>query len=255
MRIARLDTSSGPVAVLERDGAWRAIDDPFAAAPRETGGSWPLDGARLLAPVLPRVILGMAHNASASDRSRPPQAFHKTAHTLAGPGDAIVLDEGIGPIDAEGELALVIGRTARRLTAENALDHVLGATIANDVTAPSQIAADSLFLQGKNGDGWTPLGPWIETTLDPDAAALTVHVDGVLRASSSTAALGWKAREILVHLSAHLTLRPGDVVLTGSPGTAVPVQPGQEVRIGVAGLGELVNRTVAGPARGAPPAP
>lgn len=127
-------------------------------------------------------------------------------------------------------------------------------TVANDVTAPAMITADSLFLQGKNGDGWTPLGPWIETGIDPDAVAITVSVDGEVRAASSTARLGWNAREILVHLTAHLTLHPGDIVLTGSPGTAVAVEPGQEVLIALDGVGELVNRTVAGPPRGAPAA-
>ncbi|KZX20115.1 fumarylacetoacetate hydrolase family protein [Rathayibacter tanaceti] len=252
MRIARIQADDGAAIVALVAGEWREIEDAFVAQPIETGRRWPVEGARLLAPVEPRVILGMAHNGSAADRLLPPQAFHKTAHTLAGPGDPITLDAGIGPVNVEGELALVIGRTARHLTPADALEHVLGVTVANDVTAPAMITADSLFLQGKNGDGWTPLGPWIETGIDPDAVAITVSVDGEVRAASSTARLGWNAREILVHLTAHLTLHPGDIVLTGSPGTAVAVEPGQEVLIALDGVGELVNRTVAGPPRAAP---
>jgi 2-keto-4-pentenoate hydratase/2-oxohepta-3-ene-1,7-dioic acid hydratase in catechol pathway len=255
MRIARLAASDGPAAVIARDGAWHEVDDPFAPTPVATGRAWPLEGARLLAPVVPRVILGMAHNGTAADRALAPQAFHKTAHTLADPGGAIVLDAGIGPVHVEGELALVIGRTARRLHLEDALDHVLGATVADDVTAPDLIAADGLFLQGKNGDGWTPLGPWIETDVDVDAAGIVVEVDGIVAARGSTADLGWRAREVLVHVTAHLTLHPGDVVLTGSPGTAVAVEPGQHVRIRVAGIGDLANPVVAGPPRPGPLTP
>ncbi|PPG53518.1 fumarylacetoacetate hydrolase [Rathayibacter sp. AY2B3] len=255
MRLARIRAEGGPAVVLQVAGEWREIEDAFAAEPVETGRRWPVEGAHLLAPVEPRVILGMAHNGSAADRQLPPQAFHKTAHTLAGPGDPIVLDEGIGPVVVEGELALVIGRTARHLTPEDALAHVLGATVANDVTAPGMIAADGLFLQGKNGDGWTPLGPWIETGVDVDAVGITVSVDGEVRAVSSTDRLGWRAAEILVHLTSHLTLHPGDVVLTGSPGTAVEVGPGQEVLIALDGIGALASRTVAGPPRAAPPQP
>ncbi|AZZ50244.1 DUF2437 domain-containing protein [Rathayibacter rathayi] len=255
MRIARIQADGGAAVVALVAEEWREIEDAFAAEPVETGRRWPVAGARLLAPVVPRVILGMAHNGSAADRQLPPQAFQKTAHTLAGPGDPILLDAGIGPVNVEGELALVIGRTARHLTPAGALEHVLGVTVANDVTAPGMIAADSLFLQGKNGDGWTPLGPWIQTGVDPDTVGIAVIVDGEQRALSSTDRLGWRAAEILVHLTAHLTLHPGDVVLTGSPGTAVPVEPGQEVRIALTGVGELVNRTVAGTGRAAPPRP
>ncbi|AND17830.1 DUF2437 domain-containing protein [Rathayibacter tritici] len=255
MRIARIRTEGAPAVVALVAGEWREIENAFAAQPVETGRRWPVAGARLLAPVEPRVVLGMAHNGSAADRLQPPQAFHKSAHTLAAPGDPIVIDDGIGPVNVEGELALVIGRPARHLTLADALEHVLGVTGANDVTAPEMIAADSLFLQGKNGDGWTPLGPWIETGVDPDAVGIAVIVDGERRALSSTDRLGWRAAEILVHLTAHLTLRPGDVVLTGSPGTAAEVEPGQEVLIALDGVGELANRTVAGPGRAAPPQP
>jgi len=249
MRMARVRTPSGARPALLRGAEWREIDELWAARPRETGRSWPVAGTALAAPSEPRVVVGMSHNGSPSERARPPQAFLKSARTVVGPGAAIVLDEGIGSIAVEGELALVIGRRARHLSPDEALDAVLGVTIANDVTAVDQVALDSLFSQGKNGEGFTPLGPWIETDFDPLALSISMELDGVVVAQSSTALLAWNIVEQLVYLSSIMELGPGDVVLTGAPGTTVPVSAGQACRITIDGIGALENHTVMGGSR------
>ncbi|HEU0207104.1 MAG TPA: fumarylacetoacetate hydrolase family protein [Pseudolysinimonas sp.] len=255
MRLARVRTPSGPRPAVLRGEEWREIDDLFAPKPRETGRSWPVGDSELAAPSEPRVVVGMSHNGDPVDRGRPPQAFLKSARTVCGPGEPIVLDQGIGAIAVEGELALIIGRRARHLRAEDALAAVLGATIANDVTAVDQVALDSLFSQAKNGDGFTPIGPWIETDVDAAALSITMELDGRVVASSSTQRLAWDVVEQLVYLTSIMELGPGDVVLTGAPGTTVPVSPGQSCRIRIDGLGELENPTVAGPARAPLPVP
>lgn len=249
MRFARVRTPSGPRRAVLRGEEWREIDDFFAPKPRETGRSWPVDGTALAAPTEPRVIVGMSHNGAPADRARPPQAFLKSARTACGPGAPIVLDSGIGDVAVEGELALVIGTRARHLAPHEALGVVFGATIANDVTAVDQVPLDSLFSQAKNGEGFTPLGPWLETEFDPADLLITMELDGLVVAESSTSQLAWDIVEQLVYLSSIMELGPGDVVLTGAPGTTVRVRPGQSCRIRIEGLGELVNPAMAGPPR------
>jgi 2-keto-4-pentenoate hydratase/2-oxohepta-3-ene-1,7-dioic acid hydratase in catechol pathway len=241
VRIARIATAHGPRFVVAQDDRWAEVADPFADTPSFTGTSHPAESARLLAPVQPTVVLGMAHNGAPGDRDLPRQAFLKSARTVVGPGDGIVLDEQLGQVNVEGELAVVIGRTCRHLAAEQVPEAILGYTIGNDVTAVDQVPLDEKMTQSKNGDGFTPLGPWIETELDDGAVPITVRVNGSVVAEASTAQLAWNVTEQLVYLTRYLTLHPGDVVLTGSPATFAPVQAGDRAEITLAGIGTLAN--------------
>lgn len=217
MRIARIATDHGPVPVVQQGLEWAEVADPFADNPVLTGPRYPVGSARLLAPVQPLVVLGMAHNGAHGDRDLPRQAFVKSPRTVIGPGDPIIVDDGLGQVNIEGELAVVIRRTSRHLSAEQVPDAILGYTIGNDVTAVEQIALDEKLTQAKHGDGFTPLGPWIETDLDAAAVPITVAVSGKPSAHATTAQLAWNITEQLVYLTAYLTLGPGDVVLTGPP--------------------------------------
>lgn len=224
---------------------WSVVTDLFAPELVRTGERHPVDGAHLLAPIEPRTILGMAHNSGPADRQLPPQAFMKSARTAVGPLDPIHLDPRVGRVVVEGELALVVGRTCRDLTAEEVPGAILGWTIGNDVTATDQVALDEKMTQAKNGDGFTPLGPWIETDLDPRAVDISVSVDGTIVAGGSTSQLAWDFVEQLVYLSSYLTLGPGDVILTGAPQTAAEIGPGQLSEISLSGIGTLSNPAVA----------
>lgn len=238
-RLARIDTPDGPRPVAWRDAQWCGIRDPFAETLQLTGHRFGTD-VRLLAPCEPRVILGMAHNGP-GDRGLPPQAFLKSARTAVGPGDTIWLDPRAGTVHIEGELAVVMRRTARNLRPDEVPGAILGYTIGNDVTAIDQVAVDEKMTQVKNGDGFTPLGPWIETRLDWTDVGIDVRVNGVLRAHGSTADLAYDVVEQLVYLSSIMTLGAGDVVLMGSPHTAASVEPGDDVAISLTGLGSLHN--------------
>ncbi|MFR0357674.1 fumarylacetoacetate hydrolase family protein [Streptomyces sediminimaris] len=213
--------------------------------PRRTGRTLPLDSVRLLAPVEPRLVVGMARNGEPEDRRLPPSAFLKPPGSVIGTGDPIPLPARVGRVDAEGELAVVIGRTARNLTAGDALHAVLGYTLGNDVTARDLQPDDP--LQAKGYDGFTPLGPWIETDLDAGAVDLAVSVGGRSPAVGSTARLARGVSEILAYLTSFLTLHAGDVVLAGAPGTHGPVAVGETVTISAPGLGVLTNPVVAAP--------
>lgn len=254
MRRARLriggDTPAAPgltqiVPVREIDGAWYEVADEWAAVSPLTGRYWPLEGAVLAAPSDPRVILGMAHNGSAADRAIPRQAFMKSARSAIGSGEPIRIVPGHGNVVAEAELAVVIGVHCRNVSAREAADVIAGYTIGNDVTATDQIALDEKMIQSKSGDGFTPLGPWLVSDLDPDSVPLELLVNGELRCQSDTDRLAWNIAEQIEYLSEYMTLGPGDVILTGSPETASPIKPGDTVRAALDGIGILENPVIA----------
>ncbi|SER93203.1 2-keto-4-pentenoate hydratase/2-oxohepta-3-ene-1,7-dioic acid hydratase (catechol pathway) [Propionibacterium cyclohexanicum] len=247
MRLARIQTPLGPRPVVQDGSKWAVVKDLFADEPESTGEFYPVDGAQLLAPAQPMVVLGMAHNNGPSDRLLAPQAFSKSARSVVGPGQAIELDTSLGEINIEGELAVVIGRSCRRLTPEQVPGVILGYCIGNDVTNVDQASLDEKATQVKNGDGYTPLGPWIETELDADHVHIDVRLDGKPVASSNTDRLAWAISEQLVALTRYLTLGPGDVLLTGSPTTWATITPGQQAEITIEGIGTLSNPAIAVP--------
>ena len=131
--------------------------------------------------------------------------------------------------------------TSRNLTAADIPAAILGYTIGNDVTGVDQIPLDEMMTQAKNGEGFTPIGPWIETDLDPMNLPMTVHVNDKKVAASSTSELARNVTEILVYLTSYLTLGAGDIILTGCPGTYAPVKPGDLSTLRIQGLGTLSN--------------
>jgi 2-keto-4-pentenoate hydratase/2-oxohepta-3-ene-1,7-dioic acid hydratase in catechol pathway len=241
VRFARIHTNHGPQPVVHNDDRWREIADPFADEVSLTGPEHPVEFVRFLAPVHPTVVLGMAHNGSPAERARPPQAFMKSARTVINPGDDIVLDDHVGVVHIESELAVVIGRHCRNLTAADVPNVILGYTVGNDVTAVEQVPLDDKMTQAKNGDGFTPIGPWIDTDIDPSHLRMTVHVNGEHIISSNTDQLAYTVTEQLVFLTSYVTLGPGDIVLTGSPGTSAPVKPGDISTVFIDGIGILSN--------------
>ncbi|SIQ11393.1 2-keto-4-pentenoate hydratase/2-oxohepta-3-ene-1,7-dioic acid hydratase (catechol pathway) [Cellulosimicrobium aquatile] len=256
MRIARLRTAHGPRAAVLDGDAWDVLvaDVPEPATGRDGRPALPassgvrvraddpgLDGA-LLAPCRPRVVVGMAHNSGPEGRALPPQAFLKSARTVVGPGAVVRHDRALGRLVAEAEAAVVVGRPCRDLRPDDVPGAILGCTVADDLTADDQVPLDAMMTRAKNGTGFTPLGPWIDTAATLDDAALVVAVDGVERARSTTAGLSYDVVDQLVFLTRHLELGPGDVVLTGAHRSAVPVEGGVEVALEVGGVGTLRHR-------------
>lgn len=207
---------------------------------RRTPVSLLLNDAHLLAPVVPTTVYGMGAN-SGDDVPATPIAFLKPAATVVGPGDAIVIPD-VGPVEFEAELAAVIGRSARNLRTTEALDHVLGYTCGNDVTAREVQRTQPTSLRAKGYATFTPLGPWVETELDPYDLALRGTVNGTLVQDARTSDLARHVAEIIAWLSSIVALQPGDVILTGAPGRTGPIVPGDVVDIEVEGIGRLRNR-------------
>ena len=239
----------------EAGRVWTVITSPFpgslanaGSVPREgwENGATVAEGSfTFLAPSTPANVLGMAHNTGRAGRELPPQAFHKAATSVVGPGDAIELRPGVGHVDPEAELTIVVGSKARGLTLDTALTAVLGFTIGNDVSARDLQKADELWISAKSQDTFTPAGPWIVTGLDAADLAIGITHNGTELRAASSADLGWGVEEILVYVTSFMTLHPGDLVLTGFPAECARLVPGDTVTCRVEGIGELTNPVVA----------
>jgi len=245
MRLARIQTTRGPQHAVLRNGDWHHLEDPFAEVLSFTGQVTPAEGAKLLVPVRPSVLIGLSHNRPGNKHPLPVQAWHKSVHTVANPEDNVKLTQDVGVVHVEGELAVVMRKRATGLTAEDVSDHVLGYTVANDVTNADQGLIDEKLFQAKAGINYTPLGPWIETEIkDPEKVSITVNVNGHVRAESGSFNLLTSVVDCLVYVTRWTTLEPGDIVMTGAPGTFAAVIPGDCVEISLGGIGTLTNSIV-----------
>ncbi|AHF90651.1 5-carboxymethyl-2-hydroxymuconate isomerase [Opitutaceae bacterium TAV5] len=270
MKIIRHLTAEGPAyASLLPDGRALALaGDPKKGDLRVTGTE--VVPGRLLAPVEPSTIYGIGLNYPqyASELGRPPLAwpllFIKSASCVQDPGQPIELPVTLasGAVDYEGELAVVIGRTAKNVSRECALDYVLGYTIANDISARDWQfeLGGGQFCQGKSFDTFCPFGPVLVTAdelPDPSALTLRTYVNGTLRQSASTRDMFFDVPSLIAFLSASKTLLPGTLILTGTPGGVghsfdppVYLKPGDTVSVEIEKIGTLTNSVIeeAGPA-------
>jgi len=223
--------------------------DPMFAGYDTTGERVPLGDVALLAPVIPRSkVIAVGRNyrdhAAEFDNEVPeqPLLFFKPNTSVIGPDDAIVLPAQSERVDFEGELAVVMGRIAKNVTAENALDYVFGHTNANDVTARDLQRTDGQWARAKGFDTFCPLGPIIETEFDPTGdAVLTTRVDGEVRQEAPLSDMVHGVAEVIAFASAAFTLLPGDVILTGTPSGVGRIRAGQAVEVEITGLGILRN--------------
>ncbi|MGZ3588932.1 MAG: fumarylacetoacetate hydrolase family protein [Candidatus Limnocylindrales bacterium] len=220
----------------------------------------PLAGLQLLAP-LPRpgkiVAIGLNYFEHAAEQGKPPPSapliFAKFSTAVVGPGADVRWDPALSSqVDYEVELAVIVGRVARRVPRARALEHVLGYTVANDVTARDLQSADRQWVRGKSLDTFCPLGPLLVTAdelPDPQRLRLTTRVNGELLQDGSTADMIFPVAELIEFASAAFTLEPGDVILTGTPpGVGVYRTPprflgeGDVMTVAVEGIGNLTNR-------------
>lgn len=202
----------------------------------------------LLAPVEPSKIFCVGRNYSAHraemgyQDGNVPSVFLKGPSTLIGPGDNIVLPPQTmsNHVEHEAELAIVIGKTARFVKAADAMDFIFGYTCANDVSARDLQRSDPQLTRGKGFDTFCPVGPWIETELDPvSGVRLSCSVNGTVRQDASTADMTYSIAYLIEFLTGFATLCPGDLILTGSPGGTEAIRPGDEIDITIAGIGTL----------------
>ncbi len=230
----------------------RALRGTFFQDPAPTGEDIPLADVALLAPVIPSKVVAIGRNyvehaeEMGGEVPEEPVIFLKPSTAVIGPGDGIPYPAASGRVDHEGELAIVVGRLARRVRSEDAARYVLGYTCGNDVTARDLQLKDGQWTRGKGFDGFCPLGPWIETEIDPLDLALECRVNGETRQAARTSQLAFGPGELLEFVSGVMTLLPGDVILTGTPAGVGPLQVGDRVQVEIEGIGVLENTVVAG---------
>lgn len=222
--------------------------DPMFAGYDPTGERVPLAEAKLLAPVIPRskvVAVGKNYRDHAAEMGgeapAEPLLFLKPNTAVIGPGDAIVLPPESAQVEFEGELAVVIGRIARRVSEADAASVVFGYTIANDVTARDLQRSDGQWTRAKGFDTFCPLGPVIDTELDLERGTIETSVNGERRQDGRLADMVHSIPAIVAYASNVFTLLPGDVILTGTPAGVGPIVAGDTVEVSVSGLGTLAN--------------
>ena len=218
--------------------------DPFAGTAR-TGETVERSAVRLLAPVMPSKIIavGLNYKSHVGERTPPsdPGLFAKFPNTVIGPGDPIPYPPDAEDLHAEGEMVVVIGKRARHLSHEEVDAHILGVTCGNDISERRWQASDLQWLRAKSCDGFAPLGPAIATGLDLGDLRLRTRVNGETVQDERTSMLIHSVADILVFATRYLTLEPGDVVFTGTPGTTRAIRPGDAVEIELEGVGVLAN--------------
>ncbi|WP_144877436.1 fumarylacetoacetate hydrolase family protein [Microbacterium sp. 1.5R] len=249
MKIARFSHDDAILfGIVDESDLVVLTGDPLYAGYETTGDRVPIADAVILAPVIPRskiVCVGKNYHDHAAEMGgeapQEPLLFLKPNTSVIGPGDAIVRPAISEQTEFEGELAVVIGRVAKNVSAENALDHVLGYTIANDVTARDLQRKDGQWTRAKGFDTFCPLGPTINTDFDPSTATIETRVNGEVKQRAPLSDMIHSVADIIEHASAVFTLLPGDVILTGTPAGVGAFNAGDTVEVEISGLGILRN--------------
>ena len=218
---------------------------------RYTGQSYPVADVRLLAPVLPTKVVAIGKNYADHAREmggEPPDEpviFLKPSTSVIGPGDPVARPVKLSErVDFEGELAVVIGRLCRDVPPERVSEVIFGYTCANDVTARDLQARDGQWTRAKGFDTFCPLGPWIETGLDPSDLELTTTVNGEVKQHARTSQLLHDVTAVVCYVTSVMTLLPGDILLTGTPAGIGPLVHGDRVSVAIQGIGALTNPVV-----------
>jgi 2-keto-4-pentenoate hydratase/2-oxohepta-3-ene-1,7-dioic acid hydratase in catechol pathway len=249
MKFYRVATPEGPAWAREDvAGRLRLLKgDPFTGT-QDREQSLALDAAQLLAPVAPSkiVAIGLNYKDHAAERGAPvpkePLMFLKPESAVIGPGQAIRIPAWAGRVDHEAEMGIVIAREATDLPSpEAARECILGAVCVNDVTARELQDKDVQFTRAKGFDTFCPIGPCLAMGLNLDDLAVSGRVNGVLRQNSRTSQLIFSPDYLVWFVSRVMSLRPGDIISTGTPAGIGPLKPGDEVEIEVEGVGVLRN--------------
>ena len=253
MQIVRFQTRElAPQYGWKQDNVIGRMDgSPFCGYQR-LQAEYPLERVQLLAPVIPGKIVCVGKNfpehavEMKSESPKNPILFMKPPTAVIGPGKPIVLPPQSNQVEYEGELAIVIGKQGRWIPTDQVREHILGFSIAIDVTARDIQQADGQWTRAKGFDTFCPLGPWIETDFNPFDALITTHINGQLRQMASTRDMTFSPHQLVAFISSIMTLESGDVILTGTPAGVGTLADGDVVRVSIEGIGELITPVVKG---------
>ncbi len=259
MKIARVEFDGTVSHATVEDDGFHLIEGSVFGEFKVTDTVVPTDKAKLLAPVDPPQIIAIGLNyrrhAVESGFAVPdlPLLFVKTSNTIVGPGEAVMLPRmAPNEVDYEAELVIVIGKKAKHVAESDVGDFILGFTCGNDVSARDcQLKIDKQWARGKCFDTFAPLGPWIETEMDADNADIGLKIDGEVMQASSTSDMVFSCARLVSFVSQCMTLQPGSVIMTGTPGGVglgrdpqVYLKAGETMSVEIAGIGTLTNPVV-----------
>lgn len=231
---------------LQNDRVGLVEGDIFGEYRRLDAGI-PIKSIKILPPVLPGKIICLGRNYAAHAQEQgveipeSPMIFLKAPSSVVGVGDAIKLPIQSDQVEHEAELVVVIGKKGRWIQAEDAGKYIFGYTIGNDVTARDLQRKDGQWARAKGFDTFCPIGPCIETEIDPSDTLITCRVNGELRQMASTREMVFTVSQIVAYVSSVMTLYPGDLIFTGTPAGIGPLVRGDEVEVEIEGIGVLTN--------------
>ncbi len=247
MKIVCCHTDQGDrYGVVEENSIRLLAGSPFAGI-AFSGERLALAETRLLAPCVPGKIVAVGLNYArhaeelAAEVPSEPLLFLKPSTAVIGPGEAIILPAMSRQVEYEGELAAVIGRRVKNVPEDEALEAVFGYTCINDVTARDLQKKDVQFTRSKSFDTFAPVGPWIETDVEPAGLALETRVNGKVRQTATTDMMIWSVPALVSFISRIMTLLPGDIIATGTPVGVGRLAAGDTVSVTIEKIGTLSN--------------
>ena len=247
-RFVRFEADGAVAYGLLEGESIQELEGGLFDVPKTTGRTLALNDVKLLAPLEPRTVLAVGLNYQSHLGDRDPAAepgiFLKTAGSIIASGENIVLPAGAESVHYEAELVIVIGRRAKRVSVEEAHQYIFGVTAGNDVSARLWQRNDLQWFRGKALDTFGPIGPAIATGLDYDDLQLVGRLNGETVQESSTSLLIFNIPEIVSFISRYLTLSPGDVIFTGTPGRTSALKSGDVFEVELEGVGVLRNPVV-----------
>ena len=231
--------------ILEGEQVHELDGSPIEGA-AQTGKTVALSSVELLAPVEPGKVIAIGFNYKSHLDDREPQphpgVFIKLPSSIVGPGASIVFPPGATNVHYEGELVVVIGKQATRVSRDDAADYIFGVTAGNDVSERDWQAADLQWFRAKASDTFGPTGPVVATGLNYEDLLLQTRVNGEVVQKQRTRDLIFGVHDIVSYVSQFVTLEPGDIIFTGTPGATSAMKPGDVVEVELEGVGILRNR-------------
>ena len=248
MKVARFSNGAEPrFGIVDGPELVVLKGHPLVAGYQTTGERIPLKELKLLAPTIPSKIVCIGKNFAdhaaeiGEEVTLEPLIFFKPSSSIIGHGDAIVIPPQSKQVELEAELCLVIGKLAKNVNEDNALEYLWGVTIANDVTARDLQFGDGQWARSKGFDTFCPLGPWVETEFLPDGQIIESRINGEVRQNVAISEMVHKIPAIISYVSRNMSLLPGDIILTGSPAGISVINAGDMIECEIEGIGILSN--------------
>ena len=248
MKVARFSNGADPrFGIVDGPELVVLKGHPLVAGYQTTGERIPLKEVKLLAPTIPSKIVCIGKNFAdhaaeiGEEVTAEPLIFFKPSSAIIGHGDAIVIPPQSKQVELEAELCLVIGKLAKNVSVDKAMEYLWGVTIANDVTARDLQFGDGQWARSKAFDTFCPLGPWVETEFVPDSQVIESRINGEVRQNVAISEMVHSIPNIISYVSKNMSLLPGDIILTGSPAGISVINAGDMIECEIEGIGILSN--------------